>query len=102
METLQKEQNELQELIIARQKLETQFQENKIVQEELKKTTDESNIYKLTGGVLLPVEKNEAEINVDKRLEFIKEEIEKCEKNIQNKQTSLEKLKNELLSHQQS
>lgn len=90
-------QSELEDLVIARQKLETQLQENKIVQDEFDTLRDESQVYKLTGGVLLPVEQEEAKGNVEKRLQFIKNEITRCEENIKEKQTQLERLRNELV-----
>lgn len=89
-------QGELEELIIARQKLETQLQENKIVTEEFDQLKDDTQVYKLTGNVLLPVEQSEARTNVSKRLEFIQTEIERCEKNIKDKQEQQEKIRLEL------
>jgi prefoldin beta subunit len=59
----------------ARQKLESQQQENKNVQKEFSKLTDESNIYKLVGPVLLKQEKSEAVIAVEGRLQFIDKEM---------------------------
>lgn len=68
-------QTELQDLLSLRQKLETQFQENSIVLNEFKNLEDDAKIYKLIGPVLLPQDKNEANINVEKRIEFIKNEM---------------------------
>lgn len=68
-------QTELQDLLSSRQKLETQFQENSIVLNEFKNLEDDAKIYKLIGPVLLPQDKNEANINVEKRIEFIKNEM---------------------------
>lgn len=59
-------QSELEELVIARQKLETQLQENKIVSEEFSELKEDAQVYKLTGNVLLPVEQSEANSNVAK------------------------------------
>jgi len=70
-----KYQNELSELLSSRQQLETQFQENSIVLNEFKNLEDDAKIYKLTGPVLLPQDKSEANINVEKRIEFIKNEM---------------------------
>ncbi|CAR30068.1 Prefoldin subunit 6 [Lachancea thermotolerans] len=95
-------QHELEELVIARQKLETQLQENKIVQDEFDGLREETQVYKLTGNVLLPVEQFEAKSNVSKRLEFITAEINRCEENIKTKQGLLEKLRAELLQTQQA
>ncbi|CCC70356.1 hypothetical protein NCAS_0E02860 [Naumovozyma castellii] len=90
-------QSELESFIIARQKLETQLQENKIVMDEFEQLVDETKVYKLTGNVLLPVEQDEARSNVEKRLEFIQSEITKCEKNIKQKQEELEKVRAEII-----
>lgn len=93
----QKVQGELEDFIMNRQKLETQLQENKIVVEEFETLKAETQVYKLTGNVLLPVEQDEARGNVDKRLEFINGEIDRCEKSIKEKQTELEKLRDEIM-----
>lgn len=90
-------QGELEELIVTRQKLETQFQENKIVTEEFDQLKDDTQVYKLTGNVLLPVEHFEARSNVDKRLEFIETEVKRCEENIKAKQDELENIRSELI-----
>lgn len=95
-------QQELEELVTARQRLETQLQENKIVQDEFDSLKEETQVYKLTGKVLLPVEQFEAKSNVSKRLEFINTEIKRCEDNIKNKQSLLEKLRAELLQAQEA
>ncbi|CEP62586.1 tubulin-binding prefolding complex subunit YKE2 LALA0_S05e08922g [Lachancea lanzarotensis] len=93
-------QQGLEDLVVARQKLETQLQENKIVQDEFNTLKDETKVYKLTGNVLLPVEQFEAKNNVEKRLEFITTEIKKCEENIKSKQAALETLRAELIKAQ--
>lgn len=90
-------QNELEDLVVMRQKLETQFQENRIVDDEFLRLKPETQVYKLTGGVLLPVEQDEAKNNVQKRLEFIEGEIKRCEGNLKSKQMELESAKTELL-----
>lgn len=93
----QRLQGELENLIVARQKLETQLQENKIVDDEFNGLKADSKVYKLTGNVLLPVEQEEARVNVNKRLEFIQTEIDRCENNIKGKQEEQEKVKTELI-----
>lgn len=94
-------QNELEELVAARQKLETQLQENKIVNDEFSTLGDDTPVYKLTGNVLLPIEHDDAKSNVEKRLEFIGKEIKLCEDNIKGKQQELEATRNELIKNQQ-
>ncbi|SCU92498.1 LANO_0E01134g1_1 [Lachancea nothofagi CBS 11611] len=95
-------QQELEDLVVARQKLETQLQENKIVQDEFDTLKDDTKVYKLTGNVLLPVEQFEAKNNVSKRLEFISKEIQRCEENIKGSQAALEQMRAELMKAQQA
>lgn len=66
---------ELEGLVDARQKLESQQQENQGVQTEFNQLDDESNIYKLVGPVLLKQDKTEALMAVNGRLEFIEKEM---------------------------
>lgn len=98
MEQLSELQKSLQELISSRTKLETQFQENKIVKEEFETLDSDSNVYKLIGPVLLKQDKIEAEDNVNKRIEFISAEIEKIEKNIKSTQEKMQSLRMSLQS----
>lgn len=65
----------MQGLVDARQKLESQQQENEGVQKEFDTLDDESNIYKLVGPVLLKQDKSEAVMAVKGRLEFIDKEM---------------------------
>lgn len=59
----------------ARQKLESQQQENKSVQTEFSNLDDDANIYKLVGPVLLKQDTTEAKSTVDGRLEYIGQEM---------------------------
>ncbi|PSK50450.1 hypothetical protein B9Z65_394 [Elsinoe australis] len=68
-------QSELQGIVAARQKLESQQQENKNVQKEFAGLSDDANIYKLVGPVLLKQETVEAKSTVDGRLDYIEKEI---------------------------
>ncbi|KAG7811909.1 hypothetical protein KL921_002175 [Ogataea angusta] len=102
MEDLSKQytklQAELTELVRARQKLETQFQENKIVKQEFDTLDDDAKIYKLVGPVLLPQDNAEANLNVDKRIEFINSDIKRVEEKIQQHQQDLSKLQGVIMS----
>ncbi|KAG7868178.1 hypothetical protein KL918_001836 [Ogataea parapolymorpha] len=104
MEDLSKQytklQAELTELVRARQKLETQFQENKIVKQEFDTLDDDAKIYKLVGPVLLPQDNAEANLNVDKRIEFISSDIKRVEEKIQQHQQDLSKLQGVIMSAQ--
>jgi prefoldin beta subunit len=66
---------ELQTNIGARQKLESQQQENQGVQKEFQSLDDDAKIYKLIGPVLMKQDKTEAMLAVDGRLEFIGKEM---------------------------
>lgn len=66
---------DLDGLVEARQKLESQQQENKGVQGEFAALDDDANIYKLVGPVLLKQERGEAQRTVSGRLEFIEKEM---------------------------
>ncbi|OQO08178.1 hypothetical protein B0A48_06972 [Cryoendolithus antarcticus] len=68
-------QTEMSSLVTARQKLESQQQENKSVQKEFSTLADDANIYKLVGPVLLKQDTAEAKSTVDGRLEYIGGEI---------------------------
>ncbi|KAF9884051.1 hypothetical protein FE257_002336 [Aspergillus nanangensis] len=68
-------QAELDGLVDARQKLESQQQENESVQKEFDTLDDDDKIYKMVGPVLLKQEKTEALMAVNGRLEFIEKEI---------------------------
>lgn len=91
-------QDGLEALVMTRQRLETQLQENKIVSDEFRRLDQNTTIYKLTGSVLLPVEQSEANLNVEKRLEFIQDEINRCENNIKNKQNELNQVRAQLVA----
>ncbi|KAI9707316.1 MAG: hypothetical protein M1836_000276 [Candelina mexicana] len=92
----QKLQGELRSIIEARQKLESQQQENKGVQKEFAKLGEDANIYRLVGPVLLKQERKEAVMAVDGRLEFIEREIKRVEKQIAEVQERSEQKKMEV------
>ncbi|RPA98791.1 Prefoldin beta-like protein [Choiromyces venosus 120613-1] len=87
-------------IVQARQKLDSQLQENKSVQKEFANLPSEANIYKLIGPVLVKQDKSEAVMNVDKRLEFITSEITRIEKQIADVQEKQEKKKMEIIQVQ--
>lgn len=90
-------QTQLQTQMTSRQKLETQFQENKIVLEEFETLADDAKVYKLIGPVLLPQELAEAKINVEKRIEFIQKEIQGVEDNVDKTKKEMTNVRNKLV-----
>ncbi|KAH9827755.1 Prefoldin subunit [Teratosphaeria destructans] len=113
-------QTELTTLVQARQKLESQQQENKSVQkvlisssssifshpsltrlQEFSTLSDSANIYKLVGPVLLKQDTTEAKSTVDGRLEYIGSEIKRVEGSIKEVQEKSEGKKMEIQSQAQ-
>ncbi|KAJ2298838.1 Prefoldin subunit 6 [Coemansia sp. RSA 2706] len=80
LQELRKEQTTLVE---SRQKLESQLQENELVDKEFKQLKDNARIYKMIGPVLVPQEKSEASANVEKRLEYIRGEVKRVEQRLE-------------------
>ena len=91
---------DIQTTILARQKLDSQHQENKFVQQEFATLKSGSQIYKMIGPVLLKQDKHDAVMSVDGRLEFIEKEIKRIEGQIADLQEKSEKQKMEVLKVQ--
>jgi len=87
-------------IIAARQKLDSQLQENKNVQKEFSILSEDANIYKLIGPVLLKQDKNEAIMNVDRRLGHIQSEIKRIEGQIKSLEEKSEKQRAEIIQLQ--
>ncbi|ODV63684.1 tubulin-binding prefolding complex subunit YKE2 [Ascoidea rubescens DSM 1968] len=88
-------QKTMNELIISRQKLETQYQENKIVKDEFdileKDPSSSSNkLYKLIGSILIPTNLADSQNNINKRITYIQSEISSVELKIKAQQAELE------------
>ncbi|GJJ71955.1 prefoldin beta subunit [Entomortierella parvispora] len=96
----QKIQQDYSKAVESRQKLDSQLQENKLVQEEFKLLKGDANVYKLIGPVLVKQEKNDAITNVDKRIDFIQAEIDRVEKQLKELQEKSEKKRMELVETQ--
>ncbi|KAL7817125.1 Prefoldin [Trichoderma gracile] len=99
-EEFQKLQQDLQNTVASRQKLEGQRQENLGVQKEFENLGEDETIYKLVGPVLLKQEKFEAESTVKGRLDFIGSEITRLEGQIKETQANIEKKKTEIIQIQ--
>ncbi|CAF9926983.1 hypothetical protein IMSHALPRED_007091 [Imshaugia aleurites] len=89
----QKFQTDLQAAVTARQRLESQQQENIGVQKEFTLLPPPSQIYKLVGPVLLRQERAEAALAVESRLVFIDREIKRLETQIRDTQAESEEVK---------
>ncbi|KAH7345994.1 Prefoldin [Pyrenochaeta sp. MPI-SDFR-AT-0127] len=95
-------QTELSTAVEARQKLESQQQENTTVKKEFDILDDDANIFKQIGPVLLKQDKTEAVMAVNGRLEFIDKEIKRFEQQIKGIQDKSEKVKMEIIQIQSS
>ncbi|RXK35689.1 prefoldin beta subunit [Tremella mesenterica] len=73
--TFQKAEQELTEIIEARQRLDSQLSENELVLQEFKLLKPHNTVYKLVGPSLVPQDQEEARTNVEKRLEYIRNEM---------------------------
>ncbi|EUC35338.1 hypothetical protein COCCADRAFT_91202 [Bipolaris zeicola 26-R-13] len=93
-EKYQSLQADLGTKVEARQKLESQQQENSTVKKEFDILDDDANIYKQIGPVLLKQDKTEAVMAVNGRLD------KDIEKQIQGIQENSEKIKGEIIQIQ--
>ncbi|CAI2182044.1 17479_t:CDS:2 [Funneliformis geosporum] len=98
----QRLQKELTNAIEARQRLDSQLQENVVVQKEFKLLKEDANIYKLIGPVLIKQDKIEATSNVDKRLDYIRSEIKRVETQLADLSEKSEKKKFEVVDLQRT
>ncbi|KAI7888592.1 Prefoldin [Mucor mucedo] len=89
-------QKELALVIESRQRLESQQQENELVNTEFEHLDEESNIYKLIGPVLVKQDKSEASTNVKNRLNLISSEIKRVETQLNDLTKKSEAKKNEI------
>lgn len=92
---------DLQTTIDARQKLESQQQENKAVKKEFDGLSDDAKVFKMVGPVLLKQERSEALTAVNGRLEFIAKSIKDTEDRIKELQETNDKKRMELMQLQQ-
>ncbi|SPO22858.1 related to YKE2 - Gim complex component [Ustilago trichophora] len=96
----QKLQASFQTAVEARQQLDSQLRENEQVAKEFSKLTENNQVYKLIGPVLVKQDQGEAKTNVEKRIEFIKSEIERVETQIKDLSEKSEKKKVEIVALQ--
>ncbi|SPO25022.1 related to YKE2 - Gim complex component [Ustilago trichophora] len=96
----QKLQASFETAVEARQQLDSQLRENEQVAKEFSKLTENNQVYKLIGPVLVKQDQVEAKTNVEKRIEFIKGEIERVETQIKDLSEKSEKKKVEIVTLQ--
>ncbi|BEJ11213.1 hypothetical protein CspHIS471_0106350 [Cutaneotrichosporon sp. HIS471] len=96
----QKLEAEMTSVIEARQRLDAQQSENEQVLKELASLKAHNTVYKLIGPGLVQQDPIEAKANVEKRLEFIKNEIKRVEGQIKDQEAVAGKKKEEIMALQ--
>ncbi|WWC87593.1 uncharacterized protein L201_002483 [Kwoniella dendrophila CBS 6074] len=97
----QKFEAELAGVIEARQRLDSQLSENELVLKEFTQLKSHNTVYKLVGPSLVPQDQNEAKVNVEKRLDFIRSEIKRVESQLKESEEKAAKKKDEIMGLQQ-
>ena len=77
VEKLQGLQKQQQKTLSARQTLDSQLSENKLVKEEMDKLEEDSRVFKLIGPALVRQDVQEAKSNVDIRIGYISGELKR-------------------------
>ena len=96
VEKIQSLQKTQQKTLAARQTLDSQLSENKLVKEELDKLEDEAKVFKLIGPALVKQDTTEAKQNVEKRIEYISGELKRHDETITDLDKKQDALKEEL------
>ncbi|XP_023237905.1 prefoldin subunit 6 [Centruroides vittatus] len=76
-------QKDFQKTYSLRQQLDAQLNENNVVKEEMELLESDSNVYKLTGPILIKQDLDEAKQNVSKRIEYITSELKRHDSTLQ-------------------
>lgn len=98
---LQRTEQELQQLTSSKVQYQAQLNENEMVQSELRLLDDSCTVYKMMGPVLVKQDTIEATENVNKRLQFIRQEIERLTNLENKKEKELDQKKQKLLKFQE-
>ncbi|KAK9877868.1 hypothetical protein WA026_020096 [Henosepilachna vigintioctopunctata] len=102
LDSFKNTQKELQKIVLTRQQLDGQLNENEIVKVELDSLATDAKVFKSVGPVLIKTELAEAKQNVTKRMDYISKEIKRIddqiavlEKKQDNHRESLQKLQHQ-------
>jgi len=96
VEKIQSLQKTQQKTLSARQTLDSQLSENKLVKEELDKLEDDAKVFKLIGPALVKQDTSEAKQNVEKRIEYIGGELKRHDETLADLDKKQDALKEEL------
>ncbi|KZO91252.1 Prefoldin [Calocera viscosa TUFC12733] len=87
-------ETDLSNAVEARQRLDIQLTEN---EQEFKSLTSQNEVFKLIGPVLVKQDQSEAKSNVEKRLEYIRNEISRVEAQLKDLNAKQEKKRLEVV-----
>ncbi|CAD5123255.1 DgyrCDS11613 [Dimorphilus gyrociliatus] len=96
MDAFKANQVDSRKCLTARQQLEAQLTENKMVMEEMKLLDEDASLFKMIGPILVKQDFIEAKQNVDKRIEYITREISRQETSMKDLQEKQDKMKETL------
>ncbi|KAF0749572.1 prefoldin subunit 6 [Aphis gossypii] len=94
-------QKEINQLAGMRQQLDGQLNENSIVKEELALLKPSGEVYKMVGPILLRQDHTEAKENIDKRMSYIKNELQRIDDRIHTLEGTQDKYRESLTKLQQ-
>lgn len=94
-------QKEVNQLTGMRQQLDGQLNENSIVKEELALLKPSGEVYKMVGPILLRQDHTEAKENIEKRMNYIKNELQRIDDRIQSLETKQDEFRERLTKLQQ-
>ncbi|CAO1419862.1 unnamed protein product [Diamesa hyperborea] len=102
LDSFKASQKDYSKMVQQRQLLDGQLNENKSVLEELNKLTEEKNtVYKLMGPILVKQSLTDSQQNITKRIDFISNELQKCNDFLQNVESQQDKHRENLGKLQQ-
>jgi len=101
LDALKSTQKEYEKLVQQRQLLDGQLNENKNVLDELNLLNDSNDVYKLFGPILIKQTLEESKQNVNKRVEYINGELNRCQKTLAELDKKQEKARETLMKLQQ-
>merc|ERR1711972_1163486 len=95
-------QESLQKSYESRMGLVAQQQETDLVKEEFDNLEEDAVVYKLVGPVMVKQNVDDAKANVEKRLDYIKGELERSNKIIETQEKEMNEKQQELMKIQQA
>ncbi|KAL5234937.1 hypothetical protein ACI65C_002347 [Semiaphis heraclei] len=101
LDALKQCQKEINQLVGNRQQLDGQLNENSIVKEELALLKPSGEVYKMVGPILLRQDHTEAKENIDKRMSYIKNELQRIDDRVRTLEETQDKYRESLTKLQQ-